>query len=161
MLIFVACGTLLYSVFNVFIHIHQIQWLPFLTGFSFQCPYGCCTTLAVFISSIEKVLLFSFPSWQCHWSLPAYFKLARSSLCCSTSPLFCGHPGIMYHFSFWRSSSSQVAVSLLLMCLLLCSPMCWWHAHLCSCKWFPGTCSLYGCYGIASLLCTGLGQACK
>ena len=51
-------------------------------------------------------------------------------------------------------------VYLLLMCIWIYLPMCWWHACLNSCQWFPGSCFLYGCSGITSPLCTVLGEVC-
>ena len=108
LLIFQACGTLLYSVFSL--HSYSPNTLtPSLKISSFQCLYGCCAIHPAFVSAIEKVLLFFCPSWQCHWSLPSHFWSPVLLDAMLHFNFFCIHPFIMYVFSFWRSVSFQIA----------------------------------------------------
>ena len=96
------------------------------------CPYGCCTVAPLFVSAKEKVKLL-FLSF-----------IAVLSILVKCMPNWLG----FYQYIFnW--------------CAYLCIYWWfWWHACLHSYQWFLVPHFLYGCSGITSSLCTGMGQVC-
>ena len=118
----------------------------------FPIPCGCFTTAVLFVSPLEKDLLFIYPSWQFHQSLSICFLMASSVPCCFLIHLSCvASPALcMIPNSAGGCLLMLLPVCSLRFCKLSYLLMCWWCLHLFSSQWFPGLCTLYGCSGPAS-----------
>ena len=65
------------------------KYIDSLGKFHFLFLHHFCATAPVFVSEIQKVLLFFCLSWQCHQLLLAHAWLANNSACFVLLNLFC------------------------------------------------------------------------
>ena len=68
--------TFLQSFWCLYLYLSSIQ-IHMLRTSSFLYPCGCCATAVRFVSKIEKELLFSYHSWQCHAIIASSFLIGQ------------------------------------------------------------------------------------